>query len=188
MKKEKDNKLKKILLNLESKWNKFILHPKMNWFRWLIYNFPDLPKDTYRNIKWFIQRGKRGYADCDIWGFDDYLSEIIANGIKSLKNQVHGVPNDIIKKVGESHSSDLKKSIKEWKRILGEIQWMFETSKQISKSNLILVDNEQQREKLENIYYTNKKNSDYRVMTKNECKRYKNGWKLFKKYYFSLWD
>jgi len=67
-------------------WDKFIMLPKMNWLRWTIYNLPDVPRDTYLNIKWFIQRGKRGYADCDVWNFDYYLSDVIVNALKELKN------------------------------------------------------------------------------------------------------
>jgi len=31
----------------------------------------------FKEIKWFWQRGKRGWADCDVWGFQDYLTDII---------------------------------------------------------------------------------------------------------------
>ena len=38
--------------------------------------FIDNPRDFKNNIKWFIQRGKRGYSDRDLWSFDWYLAEI----------------------------------------------------------------------------------------------------------------
>lgn len=50
---------KKTMIENRNLWDKFILNPKMNWLRWLIYNLPDVPKDIYNNIKWFIQRGKK---------------------------------------------------------------------------------------------------------------------------------
>lgn len=34
-------------------------------------------KDFFSGIKWFIQRGRRGYSDWDLWCFWDYLCDII---------------------------------------------------------------------------------------------------------------
>ena len=183
----KDKKSKEVnqCLKDEKEWKKN--HPVLAFLEDFYYSAivkKDIPIDAYREIKWFIQRGKRGYADCDVWGFDYYLSNIIVNGIKDLKEQVHGVPSDISRKMGESHSSDLKKSIKEWKRILGEIQWTFETSTKICENNWILIKDERTR----GTYKKLEKDKNFRVMTKEECKRYKNGWKLFQQYYFNLWD
>ena len=41
-------------------------------------------RDIPSEIKYFIQRGRRGYSDRDIWGLDSYLVSIIYNGIKKL--------------------------------------------------------------------------------------------------------
>ena len=40
--------------------------------------------ELYREVKYFLQRGWRGYADCDIWNFDHYLSILLADGLKVL--------------------------------------------------------------------------------------------------------
>ena len=48
------------------------------------------PKAWYRSIKWFIQRGRRGWADCDAWGFDTYLARVIAEGVERLILVKHG--------------------------------------------------------------------------------------------------
>lgn len=186
----------------EKEWKKN--HPILAFLEGFYYDLrwrKDIPMDKYREIKWFIQRGKRGYADYDVWGFHSYLTNIISKGIKDLKVQVHGVPSDVHKKMNESYSSDLKKSIKEWKRILGEIQWTFETAKKIDEGNLLYIEDERSRKRIEktckilNIpiaeedkLFPEIPDEFYTVMTKEECKRYKNGWKLFQKYYFSLWD
>jgi len=37
-----------------------------------------------KNIIWFIQRGKSGYADCDFWNFDRYLTNIAIKGIQDI--------------------------------------------------------------------------------------------------------
>ena len=47
---------------------------------------------TFRRAKWFIQRGRRGWADCDIWDFDSYLCGVIAAGLERLKEECQGCP------------------------------------------------------------------------------------------------
>jgi len=43
-------------------------------------------------VEWFIQRGKRGWANCDVWSLHSYLSEVIRGTIHqlSLYNQPPG--------------------------------------------------------------------------------------------------
>lgn len=42
--------------------------------------------------KWFWQRGRRGWADCDTWSFDWYLAGVIAGGLEHLRTRTHGYP------------------------------------------------------------------------------------------------
>lgn len=162
----------------------------------------EIPGDTYRNIKWFIQRGRRGYSDNDIWGFDYYLSEIICNGMKELKNQVHGVPGELAEKFRDKNDPDsIDDAMEEWKRILGEISWTFETSSKIQNNDLIPVFDERKRKSAERhvkAMNTPQKEEDklfkdlpdihYEIMSKEDTKRYNNGWKLFQQYYYGFWD
>ena len=55
-----------------------LLHPR-DWFL-----------DLCREIKAFIQRGSRGYADCDTWGLDDYLCEWLPRALRHLAKYNHG--------------------------------------------------------------------------------------------------
>lgn len=41
-------------------------------------------KNWYKEIRDFIHRGKYGWAKSDAWNFDDYLAEVIADGISYL--------------------------------------------------------------------------------------------------------
>jgi len=41
-------------------------------------------KRTIRRIKWFVQRGKRGYADYDVWDLWTYLSKVISKSLRDL--------------------------------------------------------------------------------------------------------
>lgn len=52
------------------------------------------PSATYRNAKYFWQRGKRGYSDRDLWSFDTYLSNVIRDGVRSLNEIKHGWPGE----------------------------------------------------------------------------------------------
>jgi len=75
------------------------------------------------------------------------------------------------------------KSMIEWKKILSEIIWTFEVTSKIQDHDWIYIPLAKYRNK-----YENKTKRGYHLMTKEECKRYKNGWKLFQQYYFDLWD
>jgi hypothetical protein len=46
----------------------------------------------YDKAKWFIQRGYRGYADCDAWSLDYYLAGWMPAAIKYLEENKHGTP------------------------------------------------------------------------------------------------
>lgn len=54
---------------------------------------PDLfVKNACSRIKWFYQRGKRGYSDSDTWGFDEYLLRVIPAAIRQIAVTSHGHP------------------------------------------------------------------------------------------------
>lgn len=48
--------------------------------------------DYYREVKWFIQRGRRGYADCDVWSVDGYLTRIVPQMLETLRKNAIGYP------------------------------------------------------------------------------------------------
>jgi len=45
-------------------------------------------------IKRFWERGRKGYCYEDLWEFDNWLSKIIANGLREFKGNCHTYPND----------------------------------------------------------------------------------------------
>lgn len=64
---------------------------------WAVYRFFKwnnwaTPRGAYREIKWFIQRGRRGWADCDTWSLDNYLDRMMPGALHYLKEHKHGVP------------------------------------------------------------------------------------------------
>jgi hypothetical protein len=53
------------------------------------------PENAYYAVKWFIQRGIRGWAPRDTWGLDDYLSGWLPQALRYLKEHKHGVPMQV---------------------------------------------------------------------------------------------
>ncbi|KKK59041.1 hypothetical protein LCGC14_3038370 [marine sediment metagenome] len=74
-----------------------------------------------REVKWFIQRGKRGYADSDCWGIDFYLVDIIPKMIKQLKGNRGGVPSCMFEDADDDSDKSWEKARKKWYKILDEI-------------------------------------------------------------------
>lgn len=62
---------------IESWWYKFF----WNWFS-------SIPAE----IKYFIQRGVRGYSDRDLWDFSDYLVNLLLSGLVEYKSISTGHP------------------------------------------------------------------------------------------------
>ena len=56
------------------------------WKHWLS------PGTYWYFVKYKIQRANRGWADCDVWGLDNYLSEWLPDALKRLKKTKHGTP------------------------------------------------------------------------------------------------
>jgi hypothetical protein len=52
----------------------------------------------YDEVKWFIQRGYRGYSDRDVWSIDWYLCSWMPQALEQLKRTTHGHPIGVSKK------------------------------------------------------------------------------------------
>ena len=66
----------------------------------------------FHKIKWFIQRGTRGYADCDVWDLDAYLCSWLPQAIRQLRDTGWSYP--------------IKETNEKWKLILSEMADGFE--------------------------------------------------------------
>ena len=106
-------------------WWKHYLHPKTYW----------------RTLKYFCQRGWRGYAECDYWDADNYMECVILGVMKDLKANLHGFPGVLSDHTGrefdheipESHDSGEEK----WNKILEEIIEGLEASRELIEENTI---------------------------------------------------
>jgi len=46
----------------------------------------------FSKLKYFIQRGKRGYSDRDLWDFSSYLADMVSKGLRQLRKESLGYP------------------------------------------------------------------------------------------------
>lgn len=92
------------------------LHKDWTTLDWIEYYFYRViehinPKKYYREVKWFIQRGIRGYSDRDTWNLDYFLADVISKSVSQLQKDGMGYPRDITEK--------------EWHNILRKISYAF---------------------------------------------------------------
>lgn len=175
-------------------------HPIRGWFynkywdiRAFIYNIPNMPMDFYRKCKRGWQRAYRGWADEDTWSLSSYLSKVIKESLVYFKNNQHTIPGDFVTSnsaVAVAHSEE------KWNEILNKIIWTFEVNEKIDNGSWfypVRADRftDEDVEKLKKLISELKKletGEEYHIMTDYEVARYRSGWELFQKYYFSLWD
>jgi len=65
-----------------------------NWW-YVITHFWIIPGEVGRRIKWFVQRGWRGYSDRDNWSIDGFLLSILPPMLENLRKNSHGYPVDM---------------------------------------------------------------------------------------------
>src|ERR1700739_4230613 len=63
--------------------------------RFLLHNRWISPFRIYRELRWFIQRGRRGWADCDTWSLDNYIDGWMPDALRYLKEHKHGTPGSM---------------------------------------------------------------------------------------------
>lgn len=68
----------------------------LNRMVWLQRTYWLRPRTYKRIIKTFIQRGRRGWADEDVWNLHSYYSKVIAESMRHLKDNHMGVSSAIM--------------------------------------------------------------------------------------------
>jgi hypothetical protein len=94
------------------RWNQAIYYPLYR--AWKDYN----PAQLYREARWFLQRGRRGWADCDTWSLDDYLAGWLPDALKHLAEHTHGYPSAFY---DEENDPEGDAGFAEWKSVLGQM-------------------------------------------------------------------
>lgn len=127
-------------------------------------------KEIYYEIKYFLQRGKRGYSDRDNWRVDYYLNSWMPQALRNLKSE-HGFPVQIYVdmfpddppwEMNQMHST---LAHAKWRSVLETMAQGFEAAQKINA-------------------YEFKGATELQVLQETMHR----GLQLFKDYYTNLWD
>ena len=150
-----------------------------------IKNFLDFPHH-FRRLKWFYQRGRRGWADCDWWGMDYYLVGIILPMLKVLRAKTMSYPGDEEASTPEG-----------WDNILDQMIEGFEAAKRVLDDDylddiqpgwddfdkaLSIEDN------FSRSLITPESSKECQRRLKGDIELFESRMPLFTKWFFALWD
>ncbi len=165
----------------EDEWKKNhpILYKIRDCYYGIFYRFPDKVKRFPREVKWFFQRGKRGWADCDVWNFFDYNSRVCKEALTHLLKHKMGFPGIF----HESGYTDEECEAK-WNKILSQIIDAFDQAEKIGNMDTYMW--------FEGINPITSgefcTKHEIHLQTKEEYESMIEGFKLFFEHYWSLWD
>ncbi len=127
----------------------------------------------FRSIKWFFQRGIRGYADCDLWSFNDYLCRIIPPALRKLAKDGMGCPSEFF---DEERNND---ECHRWNEALETMAQGFEAAKYIGSMGY--------HKWVETEHGSHHLEIDEEAIN-NAKGKIEKGLGLFAKHFLSLWD
>lgn len=96
----------------------------MKWAVWRAWKYDVNPRAAWRKLVKFWQRGRRRIAVEDTWGLDDYLTDIIVQGVHRLRQDSHGYPASLL---GDDFTGSMvldeddKANVAKWDDILEKI-------------------------------------------------------------------
>jgi hypothetical protein len=150
----------------DAKWyNKYFVIP----FQTFIHAIKDFPS----KVKWFYQRGSRGWSDRSAWSIDTWLVDNLTPMLERLKRDKHSTPasmyrkKDGVCKDGNPTDDAHRLAEQRWVNILDEILYGLRCAK-----------------KIQDLDY----NYDDEELTKRLYKSSKHSFELIGKHLFSLWN
>ena len=114
----------------KEKWfekHSFIMLVHNGWWKLYFIVVGAVKLHWVREIKWFFQRGIRGYDDTYAWGIDDSLGPVIIDVLKQFRDIDKTTISFPVYVNGKDGDIDDEKSIANEKRILTEMIEGFET-------------------------------------------------------------
>jgi len=112
-----------------------------------------------RAIRRFWERGRKGYCYEELWSFDNWLSALIARGLREFKENCHSYPSKDITWEG-------------WMAILDEMIECFE----------------EQTRKTDNVELEGGFLKVWKKRQKDKAAKLHRGLELLEKFYYDLWD
>jgi hypothetical protein len=97
------------------------------------------PTEIFYTIKSFYIRGSRGWADCDTWSLDWYLSGWMPAALRHLKEHKHGVPSIMFEKEdcdedGNASDEGMKRASARWDAIMDKMIAAFEANRRMDET------------------------------------------------------
>lgn len=129
----------------------------------------------FDRIRDFIQRGRRGWADSDVWSVDEYLCRILPPMLRKIKEGNVGCPCSLYDRKAKNNECH------KWEEILEEMAQGFEAHDSMTQG---FGCNEWKKHK----------SGSGMIMTYDKKKaklleeKYNRGMELFVKYFGALWD
>jgi hypothetical protein len=74
------------------RWDRRWRHNHLNPWWWRVKRRLAVPRRTWREIRWFAQRGRRGWAACDLWSMDSYICQLLGEMATRMRETAHGHP------------------------------------------------------------------------------------------------
>ena len=177
----------------------------MNIYR-IYYRIKEIPSD----IKHFYQRAKKGYSYQDVWSIHSWFEEVVPKMLAELKNNKRGCPVEFTHNE-DGTEKDFEKAMEEWQNVLERMIFCFKEMNEDTCSMKNEFEEEYFKKPLENCFvpcgedekgekmfefvpeerepelkenYRRKmlEINEYREKMKNE------GFELFSKYFWNLWD
>jgi len=128
--------------------------------------------NLFNGIKWFVQRGRRGYSQEDTWDLADYFCRLLPPMIRELQGKC-GCPSEFYDR--ESVNNECHK----WDETLEEMAQGFEAAKWIKDMSI--------SSSIRELNGKRGYNFDFKSFDNAEEKMNK-GLALFAKHFLSLWN
>ena len=156
-----------------ARWDKENAKWYNKYFAIPFHTFINTIKNSPSEVKWFYQRGSRGWSDRSAWSIDTWLVDNLIPMLERLKNNKHGTPlsmfrkKDGVDKDGNSTDEAHRLAEQRWDNVLNEIIYGLKCAKKIEDSDYDYEDKE---------------------LTKRLTKSSQRSFELIGKHLFSLWD
>jgi len=171
--KNKEHETFELTEDVFARWDKENAKWYNKYFAIPFQRFIQAIKDSPSEVKWFYQRGSRGWSDRSAWSIDTWLVDNLIPMLERLKNNKHGTPasmfrkKDGVDKDGNSTDEAHRLAEQRWDNVLNEIIYGLKCAKKIEDSDYDYEDKE---------------------LSKQLTKSSRRSFELIGKHLFSLWD
>ena len=177
-----------------------------------IYRIFDKIKEFPQDVKHIYQRARKGYSYRDLWSIDYWFMEIMPKMLTDFKKNLHGCPAQFTTNDDGMQYQDVEKGMKDWEDVIEHMIFCFREMNDDTCSMENEFEDEYLKQRYEGKSFKDRfiKNEDgtsYSLIEGNvdpelkekyhrkilEIEEYKNkmkteGFELFSKYFWNLWD